>query len=85
MRRFILFAISSILLFSMFQVLSGWILTLMYTPNMSDAWSKNAGLPQEVVFGGSDFMPTLLVAIISATIAFFMSKRGVFFNYWCNR
>lgn len=77
MKKYIIFAISFILLFSLFQVLSGLVLTLTYTPDMEEAWNMSAGLPQESVIKGSSspFFLTLLLAFLSATIAYVIPKK----------
>ncbi|GEL78456.1 hypothetical protein [Tenuibacillus multivorans] len=77
MKKYFLFAISFILLFSLFQVLSGMFLTYSYTPDIEEAWNYSANLSQEVVIKGSyaPFLLTLLFAFLSATIAYFISKK----------
>ncbi|GAB3053746.1 hypothetical protein [Virgibacillus ainsalahensis] len=77
MKKYIIFAISFILLFSLFQVLSGMFLTLTYTPDISEAWNRSADLSQEVVIkgSGSSFLLTLSIAFLSATIAYFIPKK----------
>ncbi|KMY31849.1 hypothetical protein ACZ11_06575 [Lysinibacillus xylanilyticus] len=77
MKKYIIFAISFILLFSIFQVLSGMFLTLMYTPNVEEAWNMSGSLSKEVVITSSysSFLPTLLIAFLSATIAYFIPKK----------
>ena len=77
LKKYIIFAISFILLFSIFQVLSGMFLTLMYTPNVEEAWNMSGSLSKEVVITSSysSFLPTLLIAFLSATIAYFIPKK----------
>lgn len=77
MKRYFIFSISFILLFTLFQVLSGVFLTFAYTPDIEEAWNSSANLPQEVVIksGHSPFLLTLLVAFISATIAYYIPKK----------
>jgi len=81
MKKYIVFAISFILLFSLFQllfqVLSGTLLTFMYTPDMEEAWNSSANLSQEVVFKSNHhpFLLTLFFAFLSATIAYFIPKK----------
>jgi quinol-cytochrome oxidoreductase complex cytochrome b subunit len=77
MKKHIIFAISFILLFSSFQVLSGIILTLTYTPDIAEAWNMSGNLPQEIVIKGSHnpFLLTLFLAFISATIAYFTLRE----------
>lgn len=77
MKRYFIFAISFILLFTLFQVLSGVLLTFAYTPDIEGAWNMSANLPQETVIKSShsSFLVTLLVAFISATIAYYIPKK----------
>lgn len=77
MKKYIVFAISFILLFSLFQVISGIILTSIYTPDVTEAWNLTANLSQEVVIKGnhSFFGLIFLVAFLTASIAYFISNK----------
>ena len=76
MKKYIIFAISFIIIFSLFQVLSGFFLTLTYTPDIVTAWNSSATLPQEIVMkSNSPFLLTLFFAFLSATIAYFIPKK----------
>lgn len=77
MKKYIIFAVSFILLFFSFQFLSGMFLTLTYTPDIAEAWNLAANLSQEVVIRNnhSPFLLTLFIAFLSATIAYFISKK----------
>lgn len=76
MKKFVVFAISFIVLFSLFQILSGWLLTIIYTPNVGEAWYSSANLAKETVIkSSSPYFLTLLIAFISATIAYFIPKK----------
>lgn len=77
MKKFIIFSVSFIALFSILQVLSGIFLTAVYTPDMDEAWEMSANLPQGVILrsGGSPFLSALLLAFISASVAYFISER----------
>ncbi|MEC5425756.1 hypothetical protein QGM71_20005 [Virgibacillus sp. C22-A2] len=79
MKKYSIFAISFILLFSIFQVLSGMLLTFMYTPDITEAWNANGNLSQEVVIKSSNshFLITLFFAFLSATIAYFIPKKFI--------
>lgn len=77
MKKSIIFAISFILLFSLFQVLYGMFLTFKYTPDTAEAWNLSANLPQEIIIKSShstSFL-TLFFVFISAAIAYFIQKR----------
>lgn len=77
MKKYIIFATSFILLFSILQILSGVLLTLMYTPNIQEAWNMGGVLSQEVIISSSHspFLTSLLIAFLSATIAYFIPKK----------
>lgn len=77
MKKYIIFAIRFILLFSLFQVLSGLFLTLTYAPDITDAWDSSTKLPQEVTFGKTFSLHTLIFAVFSATIAYFIPKKFI--------
>lgn len=77
MKKYIIFAISFILLFVLFQILSGLVLTYAYTPDIEEAWKMSADAPQETIIrsSGSSFLLTLLIAFVAATIAYFIPKK----------
>ncbi|SFA95490.1 hypothetical protein SAMN04488072_104126 [Lentibacillus halodurans] len=77
MKNYIIFTTSFILLFSLFQILSGLFLTFTYTPGIEEAWNMSAGLPEEAVIisGGSSFLRTLIFGFLAATIAYFIPKK----------
>lgn len=78
MKKYIIFAISFILLFSLFQVLSGIFLTVAYTPDIEEAWNMSANSSEQVAMKGSSnssFVYTLFIAFLSATIAYFIPKK----------
>lgn len=80
-KKYIIFAVSFILLFSVFfglsQILAGMFLTSIYTPDVGEAWSMSANLPQEIIIQSSQnpFILTLIVAFLSATIAYFIPRK----------
>ncbi|MEW9502681.1 hypothetical protein [Jeotgalibacillus marinus] len=70
------FIISFALLNTVFQVLSGLVLTAYYVPDIPDFSSMNSNLSQEVVFGVSSIIPfPLLSTLITATLAYFFSQK----------
>lgn len=77
MKKYITFAVSFILLFTLFQVLSGILLTLTYTPNMEEAWNMNAILTHETIIKSSHnpILLTFITAFLSASIAYFISEK----------
>ncbi|PKR82635.1 hypothetical protein [Heyndrickxia camelliae] len=74
MKKYIIFIVSFILIFSIAQVLSGLFLTATYTPHVSEVWSSSVNLPKEVTFGRSAFISTFVMAVFSVTIAYFVPK-----------
>lgn len=71
MKKYLVFIVSSIAMFTVFQVLSGMFLTWIYTPNISSAWSMSTGLSQETVITGSNsFGLPLLTAALAASVAY---------------
>ncbi|KKE80114.1 hypothetical protein NSA56_18300 [Oceanobacillus caeni] len=79
MKKYIIFVVSFLLVFSLIQVLSGILLTYTYTPDMMEAWNLSPNLTQEVVIKGShpSLLLTLLIGLISVTIAYFISKKYI--------
>jgi len=78
-KKYIIFVVSFLLVFSLIQVLSGILLTYTYTPDMMEAWNLSPDLAQEVVIKGShpSLLFTLLIGLISVTIAYFISKKYI--------
>src|SRR5699024_7219674 len=62
MIRYILFAISFLVLFTVFQVLAGYVATLLYTPDISSAWKEAGHASSEVVITGSSRIISLILA-----------------------
>ncbi len=81
MKRYSVFAISFILiflfLFIWIEVLFGFFLTTAYNANTLEAWHVSARIPQEVeiVKQSDPFLFTLVLALLSANIAYFISQK----------
>lgn len=71
MKKYVVFISSFVLLYIVFQILSGWLLTVLYTPNFS---SINNNLSQEVVYGQTSIIPFLATLVI-ATLAYLLSQK----------
>lgn len=71
MRKFIVFIFSFMLLFIVLQIISGWVLTIFYTPDFS---STKIGVNQEVMFGQTSIIP-LLATLSIATLAYYFSQK----------
>jgi len=77
MKKYIVFAISFMFLFAAFQILSGYFLTLFFTPDISSAWNQAGSLPSNTVIKGGSFFTPLLFAFLVATLAYFTPKLFV--------
>ena len=81
MKKFIVFIVSFILLFFLLvfsaDFLSGVFLTSSYVPNVNEAWNSSATLPEQVELYSvsSPFPLNLLLALLAATAAYFLSQR----------
>ncbi|QQZ09956.1 hypothetical protein [Heyndrickxia vini] len=71
MKKYIIFIFSFVLLYIVYQFVTGWVLTALYTP---DIFSTNKNLSQDVSFGQTTSMP-LLVTLLIATLAYLMSQK----------
>ncbi|GAE26647.1 hypothetical protein JCM9140_2731 [Halalkalibacter wakoensis JCM 9140] len=71
MKRYIVFILSFVLLYIVFQILSGWIVTALYTPDLS---SINRHGSQEVVFGQTSIIPFFSTLFV-ATLAYLLSQK----------
>lgn len=71
MKKYVVFITSFVLLYIAFQIISGWLLTAFYTPDLS---SMNNNLSQEVVFGQTSITP-FLITLLVATLAFLLSQK----------
>ncbi|MCM3654392.1 hypothetical protein [Metabacillus litoralis] len=71
LKKNFVFIISFILLYTVFQILSGVILTAFYTPDLS---AIETTISQEVAFGKASSMP-LIVTMLIATYAYFLSQK----------
>ena len=79
MKRFLIFAVSFIILFLILQVFAGMFLTYTYTPDVEEAWKSSANLSQEVIIKSSNspFIITFCIAFLSASIAYFLPSRFI--------
>jgi len=71
MKKYVVFILSFGLLYVVGQVLSGWLLTALYTPDLS---SVKGNIGQEVEFGRISIIP-FLITLLVATLAYFFSQR----------
>ncbi|MFD2212304.1 hypothetical protein [Metabacillus endolithicus] len=76
MKKYVVFILNFILLYIVFQILSGLLLTALYSPNFS---SINNNMSQEVAFGETSIIP-FLGTILVATLAYFLSQKIVTSN-----
>lgn len=74
MKKYMVFSISFIILFVVFQLLSGYVMTVLYTPDVTTAWNQAGSLSNSVVMKGSTSFLPLLVAFLAATLAYFSPR-----------
>ena len=71
MKKYILFLTSFAVFYGMFQIISGLILTIVYTPNFA---LMNMGISHEVTFGQAGNFPFMILLLI-ATLAYFFTQK----------
>lgn len=72
MKKYIVFIASFAVLYVLFQISSGFILTLLYKPEMSLVNSAS----QEIAFGKKDTTPLFTFGIfLTGTIAYFITEK----------
>ena len=71
MKKYLLFAGCFSVAFVILQVLSGMLLTLMYTPDIQ--WDRAATLPSQVEFD-SPFIPSLVISFLALGVAFGITR-----------
>lgn len=74
MKNFIIFLGSFIVLFALFQMVSGFFLTFIYQPDVEEAWNMSANLISETTLVGSTATPTIIIAALAAVFAYFVPK-----------
>ncbi|MBN8435115.1 hypothetical protein [Priestia flexa] len=72
MKNYIAFIASFVMLMLVLQVGSSMLLTMLYEPGLTE---EVGTLGSTVTFGESTYMFPLVVAMLAATISFFISKR----------
>ncbi|MGM8211281.1 hypothetical protein ACLIBH_00660 [Virgibacillus sp. W0430] len=77
MKNFIVFSISFLALFAAFQVISGYLMTLFFTPDMTTVWRQSGSLSSSDVIKGNPSLSPFLSAFFAATIAYFSPKLFV--------
>ena len=70
LKKFSVFIISFVTLYIAFQLVSGLILTAIYTPKFT---SVTNNISPEVSFGSAS--NPLLLALLTATVAYFLSQK----------
>lgn len=75
LKKYLVFLISFVMIYMVFQIVSGLILTASYIPDFS---SIEGNLSKEVVFGMTS-IPLLLILLI-ATLAYFLSQQKFRFS-----
>jgi len=73
-KDFIIFLGSFIVLFALFQMVSGLFLTFIYQPDVEEAWNMSANLTSETTLVGSTTTPTIIIAALAAVFAYFVPK-----------
>ncbi|MCT8137307.1 hypothetical protein H1D32_05845 [Anaerobacillus sp. CMMVII] len=71
MKRFLIFIVSFTLIYLLLQILSGFILTVMYSPPIENAKSS---ITSEVTFGRASYIP-FLIGLVASTTAYMASKK----------
>lgn len=74
MKKYIIFAVSFLVLFLAFQILSGYFMTLFYVPDIKEAWNQADDLPSSVVIEGKSTFTHLFFAFLAAILAYYLSK-----------
>ncbi|SES64596.1 hypothetical protein SAMN05216389_101230 [Oceanobacillus limi] len=77
MKKYIIFAVSFVVLYALFQVLSGMVLTYIYTPDLEEAWTKSGNLSQEAVLlsDRQSLLLPFIFAFVSASLAYFIPQK----------
>ena len=77
MKKYIIFAVSFLCAYTLLQILSGMLLTVTYTPNITEAWNESGTLAQETIIGSSSssVLISLVIALLAASIAYFFANK----------
>ncbi|WP_158734675.1 hypothetical protein [Alteribacillus sp. YIM 98480] len=71
MKKYLLFIVSFGILYIVFEIMSGMMLTSMY---LSDFSYREANLNQKVSFGTHSY--PFLMGLLAATLAFFIAQKS---------
>ncbi|MFJ7849123.1 hypothetical protein ACIQXR_09790 [Peribacillus sp. NPDC097224] len=74
MKKYAIFILSFLFLFTLLHISAGLLLTATYTPNPTNA-QLSLPLTQEVTFGDQSQIPTLLIATVAATLAYLVPTK----------
>lgn len=75
MKKYAIFILSFLLLFTLLHISAGLLLTATYTPDPTNARELSLPLTQEVTFGDQSQIPTLLIATVAATLAYLVPTK----------
>lgn len=73
LKKYVWFVGSFILAFIVLQILSGLLLTMLYTPS-SPSWDEVSTLPSQVEFGSTSAISPLLISLTALGISFGITK-----------
>jgi quinol-cytochrome oxidoreductase complex cytochrome b subunit len=76
LKNFIIFSGSFLVLFFLLQIVSGMLLTFLYTPDVEGAWKSSALLSGETtLYGVGPFLLSLLSALLAALMAYGVMRK----------
>lgn len=77
MKKYVIFAVTFFILYLVFQMFSGYIMTFFYIPNLNDAWQQAGNLPSSISMKGKYSFISIFIALIAAILAYIITKRFV--------
>lgn len=77
MKKYLVFAVSFIVLFLIIQTLVGYVMTLLYTPAVNSAWYQAVNASENIVIDTRFTGHAFVIAFIAASIAFFIPEKLV--------
>ncbi|WP_100403429.1 hypothetical protein [Bacillus sp. FJAT-42315] len=72
MKKYLLFTGSFVLAYGVLQIVSGLVLTKLYTPDF--VWKNASSLPSEVEFGSASSISPLMISLLALGITFCAMK-----------
>lgn len=77
MKKYLVFAVSFMVLFFIMQTLAGYVATFLYIPDINSAWYQAGNASENIMIDTMFTGHAFVIAFLAASIAYFIQKKLV--------